>query len=929
MPLSWNEIKTRAAAFVHEYRDETREHAEAKTFWDAFFNVFGVSRRKVASFEEAVKKASGRQGFIDLFWPGVLIAEHKSRGRDLDAAYGQALDYFPGLDDAALPRYVVVSDFERLRLNDLDTGDAVEFALLDLLDHIERFGFIAGYEKRSYDEQDPVNVRAAAKMGDLHDRLKDAGYTGHDLEVVLVRLLFCLFADDTGIFTPRGLFEDYLLTRTAEDGSDLGGKLTVLFEVLNTPPEDRQRTLDEQLAAFPYVNGALFAERLRTAHFNADLRTQLLDACALDWGAISPAIFGAMFQSAMDAEARRELGAHYTSEQNILKLIGPLFMDGLRADFERARARNSRPELDRFHRRLADLRLLDPACGCGNFLVIAYRELRRLEIEVIRELYRRDLERGQRVTNIADVLRVNVDQCFGIEIEEFPAQIAQVALWLMDHQMNTEVSTALGEYFTRLPLRRAAHIRHGNALTFDWAACFGDDQPPTFDYILGNPPFVGKKEQTTAQKQDLRAVMHGVRGAGVLDFVTGWYIRSAQYMQAHPETATAFVSTNSISQGEQVGILWNELFTTYGASIHFAHRTFQWSNEAPGKAAVHCVIVGFALVEAPGRRRLFEYNDVRDEPHEVKVANINPYLVDAPNVVVLKRSKPVSADAPPMSYGSMPIDSGNLILSPEEADEILQKHPEAAPFIRPYFGGNEFLNSDARYCLWLVDIPPAVLRALPPILERVEANRVYRLSSGRAATNKLAATPTLFGEIRQPDTRFLLVPKVSSENRDYMPVGYFEAENIASGSALIIPDADGYHVGVLSSTMHMAWMRYVAGRMKSDYQYSARIVYNNFPWPEATAKQRTQVEAAAEAVLDARAPHLDAGATLADLYDPLAMPPALTKAHNTLDRAVDRAYRPQPFTSEANRVAFLFERYEALTNALFAEQPKRTKKRRR
>ncbi|MEM9996140.1 MAG: DNA methyltransferase [Bacteroidota bacterium] len=928
MPLSWNEIKTRAAAFVHEYRDETREHAEAKTFWDAFFNVFGVSRRKVASFEEAVKKASGRQGFIDLFWPGVLIAEHKSRGRDLEAAYGQALDYFPGLDDAALPRYVVVSDFERLRLNDLDTGDVVEFALLDLLDHIERFGFIAGYEKRSYDEQDPVNVRAAAKMGDLHDRLKDAGYTGHDLEVVLVRLLFCLFADDTGIFTPRGLFEDYLLTRTAEDGSDLGGKLTVLFEVLNTPPEDRQRTLDEQLAAFPYVNGALFAERLRTAHFNADLRTQLLDACALDWGAISPAIFGAMFQSAMDAEARRELGAHYTSEQNILKLIGPLFMDGLRADFERAKARNSRPELDRFHRRLADLRLLDPACGCGNFLVIAYRELRRLEIEVIRELYRRDLERGQRVTNIADVLRVNVDQCFGIEIEEFPAQIAQVALWLMDHQMNTEVSTALGEYFTRLPLRRAAHIRHGNALTLDWAACFGDDQPPAFDYILGNPPFVGKKEQTTAQKKDLKAVMHGVKGAGVLDFVTGWYIRSAQYMQAHPETATAFVSTNSISQGEQVGILWNELFTTYGASIHFAHRTFQWSNEAPGKAAVFCVIVGFALY-ASARKRLFDYKHVRGEPHEVTVSNVNPYLVDAPDVVVLKRRAPL-CEVKEIREGSALIDWGHFILeTSDDVEELEESCPAATEWIRPFYNGEDLINGVTKHCLWLKEADPRALRSCGPVMERVAAVRKARTKSGRAATNKLAAVPTLFGEIRQPTRRYLFIPKTSSENRSYIPMAVVEPEVIINNTSLYIDGADTYTFGILTSEMHMAWMRYTAGRLESRYRYSNTLVYNNFPWPEATAKQRAQIEAAAEAVLDARAPHLDAGATLADLYDPLTMPPALVKAHSTLDRAVDRAYRPQPFTSEANRVAFLFERYEALTNALFAEQQKRTKKRRR
>ena len=908
-PLTWNEIKTRAAAFVHEWRGETREHAEAKSFWDAF-HVFGVHRRRVASFEEAVKKAGGHQGFIDLFWPGVLIAEHKSRGKDLDRAFGQALDYFPGLADGQLPRYVVVSDFERIRLHDLETGDETEFRLGDLLDHVHRFGFVAGYEKRSYGEQDPVNVRAAEQMGRLHDALRSAGYDGHRLEVMLVRLLFCLFADDTGIVSPRGAFQDFIATRTRSDGADLGPMLGQLFDVLDTPPEQRQATLDEQLAAFPYVNGALFAETLRPPAFDSAMRERLLDACDLDWGAISPAIFGSLFQSVMDPAERRELGAHYTSETNILKLIGPLFLDDLRAGFERAR--RNRSALLAFHDRLARFCLLDPACGCGNFLVVAYRELRRLEIEVIRAL-----QGTQQVFDIADLVRVDVDQCFGIEVEEFPAQIAQVALWLVDHQMNLEVAAAFGDYFTRLPLTATPHVLNANALTADWATAWGDDQPERFDVILGNPPFGGKKEQTAAQKADLRAVLHGIGGAGVLDFVTGWFVKAAQYMRDHPETRTAFVATNSISQGEQVGILWNELMNEYGCRLHFAHRTFRWDNEASGKAAVHVVIEGFGPQEV-SPKRLFDYENVRGEPTERVVSNINPYLVEAADVIVLKRRDPIM-HAPPIREGSALIDFGEFVLSEDEAATLRAECPQAAAWIRPFYNGEDLINGVTRWCLWLRDAQPSHLRACPPVIARIEAVRQKRAASNRAATKRLAATPALFGEIRQPSQRYLFIPKTSSENRPYIPMAFLGPETILNNTSLYIDGAESYHFGVLSSAMHMAWVRYTAGRMKSDYRYSNSIVYNNFPWPEdVTPKQRSAVEAAAEAVLAARAGHLEAGATLADLYDPLAMPAALVKAHTALDRAVDRAYRRQPFPSESHRVAFLFDRYEALTNALFA-----------
>lgn len=910
MPLTWNEIKTRAAAFVHEWRDEEREHAEAKTFWDQFLHVFGVNRRRVATFEEAVKKAGGGQGFIDLFWPGVMLAEHKSRGKDLDKAYGQALDYFPNLPDDDLPRYVVVSDFERMRLHDLETGEETEFAVADLLDHVSLFGFVAGYEKRSYAEQDPVNVKAARQMAALHDALEAAGYRGHDLERMLVRLLFCLFADDTGIFSPRGAFQDFVETRTRADGGDLGPMLGALFQTLDTPPDERQRNLDETLAAFPYVNGALFSGPLRTAAFDSAMRDRLLEACALDWGGISPAIFGSLFQGVMDPEERRELGAHYTSETNILKLIGPLFLDGLRADLDRAGT--NRAALGRFHDRLAAFRLLDPACGCGNFLVVAYRELRRLEMEAIRRM-----QGGQRVLDIAALVRVDVDQCFGIEVEDFPAEIARTALWLVDHQMNLEVAEAFGEYFTRLPLTSTPHVLHANALTADWGSAWGEAQPEAFDVILGNPPFVGKQYQTKEQKADLRGVLHGVKGGGVLDFVTGWFVKAAHYMGEHPETRTAFVATNSVSQGEQVGILWNELMGEHGCRLHFAHRTFRWDNEATGRAAVHVVIEGFGPQDV-SPKRLFDYEDVRGEPTERTVTNINPYLVEAANVVVLKRRTPI-CDVPPVVFGSMPNDGGHLLLNLEERDLLLSAEPSAAPFVRRFIGSREFLNGQDRYCLWLKDAPPQVLRELPEVRERVEGVRRARLDSSRKTTRELAATPMLFGEIRQPDGDYLIIPGVSSERRDYLPIGLLSSEVVASNLVYVMPNATPYHLGVLSSVMHMTWMRYTAGRMKSDYRYSASLVYNNFPWPDAPSdSQRQSVVVAAQTVLDARAPHLEAGATLADLYDPLAMPPELVKAHRALDRAVDLAYRPQKFTTEANRVAFLFDRYEALTNPAFA-----------
>jgi hypothetical protein len=670
VPLSWNEIKDRALKFSREWADEASEDAEAKSFWDGFFEVFGVPRRRVGTFEKKVKKLDGKDGFIDLLWKGVLLVEHKSRGKDLDRAHAQARDYFAGLSDAELPKYLLVSDFARFRLYDLESGEPpVEFGLAELHKHVRRFGFMAGYQTRTYKDEDPVNVQAAERMGRLHDALKAVGYEGHALEVLLVRLLFCLFADDTGIF-PRHAFTELVAQRTGVDGADLGLWLGQLFQTLNTPEAKRQSTLDAQLAEFPYVNGKLFEEPLPFAAFNATMRQQLLDAAALDWSRISPAIFGSMFQSVMDAKARRKLGAHYTSEKNILKLIAPLFLDGLKAELTKIGTHEAK--LREFHARLGALRFLDPACGCGNFLVIAYRELRLIELEVLNRLY---ATQGSVFTRVGDHVLVDVDQFYGIEIEEVPAQIAQVALWLMDHQMNLQVAERFGEYFARLPLTKSPTIVHGNALRINWNDVVPKEK---LSYILGNPPFVGKKEQKPSQKADMALIFKGVRGAGVLDFVSAWYVIAAKHVHGS-NARCAFVSTNSVTQGEQVGVLWGELYRI-GVRIHFAHRTFKWSNEARGKAAVHCVIIGFGHEESE-ERRLFVYDSYEGEPHEVPAARINAYLADAPEVLLHRRERPICS-APAISKGSEATDFGLLFLDPQERESLLSVCWDAGKVLR-------------------------------------------------------------------------------------------------------------------------------------------------------------------------------------------------------------------------------------------------------
>ncbi len=925
MSLNWNEIKSRALLFSKTWADASNEDSEAKPFWIDFFEIFGITNKRVATFELHVKKLGGAQGFVDLLWPGVLLVEHKSRGKNLDDAVDQAIGYLHNLSERDLPQLVVVCDFARFRVRLLATGETVEFELKHLHKHVKLFGLLAGYKVQDIQAEDPVNIKAAERMGRLHDALKASGYSGHALEVLLVRLLFCLFADDTGIFQPSQSFRDYIEECTAADGSDLGSRLGRLFQALNTHESQRNKNIDEQLNQFAYINGRLFEEVLPMADFSTAIREALLDACALDWSAISPAIFGSLFQSIMDDKARRNLGAHYTSETNILKLIKPLFLDELHTEF--ARIKGNRNKLFEFHKKLRQLTFFDPACGCGNFLVISYRELRELELKVLRADHDLSAHKGQLAVDVHGLIGVNVDQFFGIEIEEFPAQIAQVALWLVDHQMNLRVSVEFGLYFARIPLISSPGIRNDNALRLDW-----NDVLPAqrCSYVLGNPPFLGKSYQSKEQKADLASVVHGVHGAGDLDFVCGWYVLAAQYMQLRMGMHAAFVATNSITQGEQVAVLWGEM-QRLGMHTHFAHRTFQWTNEASGKAAVHCVILGFGPEDRAGKT-IYEYEDIKGPPHALPAKRINPYLVDAPDVLLSKRRTPICA-VPEMTNGSKPTDGGHLLLNDEDKEALVTAEPQAAKWIRPFLGAEEFINQTSRWCLWLVDCPPNELRGMPEVMKRVQGVKAMRMASAKALTVALASSPANFGELRQPKTQYLLIPSVSSERRKYVPIGYIDNEVIVSNLVYALPNATLFHFGIMTSAMHNAFMRFTCGRLKSDFRYSNTIVYNNFPWPgfagePLSDKHRTAIEQAAQCVLDARAQF--ASSSLADLYDPLTMPPVLLKAHQKLDAAVDAAYRPsggkKTYATDADRVAFLFDLYQRITSLLPAAKPSKAKR---
>ena len=897
--LSPNEIRARAAKFAELYKNAVREEAEAQSFQTDFLNVLGIDRRRVAIFEKKVKCMDGGNGYIDLFWPGHILIEMKSRGKDRAKAYEQARRYALSLKPGEMPHGILICDFQTWDFYDLDAGGALtSFTLEQLPEYIHLFHYLAGYERRQYVEEDPVNIRAAELMGELHDRLKGIGYTGHALEVYLVRLLFCLFADDTGIFE-RDHFLNYLRDCTAEDGRDLAPLLAELFQVLNTPEESRFCTRNGILLALPYVNGGLFAEFLPMPAFDAEMRQILLDCCTLDWSKISPAIFGSMFQSVMKPEERRSLGAHYTSERNILKLINPLFMDALREEFARIcadRSTRRQKNLEDFHHKLAGLNFLDPACGCGNFLVIAYRELRQLELEVIRQLE----SSGQMFLDISELCKVSVDQFYGIEIEEFPAQIAQVAMWLMDHQMNIEVGRHFGRYFARIPLKASATIVCANALRIDWESIVPKEK---LSYIMGNPPFSGARHMGAEQKADLLRVFESVKNAGDLDFVAAWFKKSSDYM-AGSKVKSALVSTNSIAQGQSVSILWKHLLVECKIHIDFAYRTFKWNNESRNQAAVHCVIIGFSV---GGDSTPCLLIDEKGQHHQA--AHINGYLTAAQDIFIENRTKPL-CEVPEIGMGNQPIDDGLYLFTNQEKQEFLKKEPAAEPYFKQWFGAQEFINGEVKFCLWLGTCSPAELKNLPECMKRVEAVRLYRMNSKRASTQKLALKPRRFQTENIPESTYVAIPEVSSERRMFIPIGFMTPDVMCSNKLRLMPNASLYHFGILTSTMHNAWMRAVSCRLEMRYSYSIKIIYNNFPWPEATEAQQEKIAALAQGVLDARALYPEC--SLADLYDPLTMPPELVTAHRKLDAAVEKAYG-RSFADDAERVAFLFEKYRELT----------------
>lgn len=921
-PPSWNEIRTNAQQFATRWEGTSDENAESQSFWNEFLGIFGIDRKRVATFEARAKREStGGRGRIDLLWPGTLVAEHKSAGKDLATAEAQALDYLESIDVKDFPGVVVTSDFGNFRVRDLG-GDNTPFTfpLADLPKEIDRFGFIAGYRQRKFGdkEEEEANVKAARLMGDLYEELARTGYEGHDASVLMTRLLLLMFADDTGMWE-KGLFSEFIETRTQPDGSDLGSQLAMLFQVLDKAETARPSTMDELLLRFPYVNGHLFSDRIDIPSFDKRMRDELVRCTEFDWSKISPAVFGSLFQAVKSKEARRTLGEHYTTEHNILRALAPLFLDDLWREYESVRDNAQR--LERLHDKIANIRMLDPACGCGNFLVIAYRELRRLELAILTRVS--DLRQDTQMhLDVSNMVRVRLSHFYGIEIEEWPARIAETAMFLVDQQANHELAITFGNAPDRLPIMNAVNITVGNALRIDWESVL---PASTCSFIVGNPPFIGKKIRTAEQQDDMASVFASWGNVGNLDYVSAWYEKASQYMRK-TDIVTALVSTSSICQGEQVELLWPRLLAD-GGRIVFAHRPFKWTSEAPGAAGVSVVIVGFTRSNSVFRKSiLFDYPSDLSEPVSQEVSVIGPYLTEGSTAVVSKRKQPL-LDVPLMAFGSMPNDGGFLFVDQDELQELREADSDAASLVRRFFGAQELIDDSERYCIWSIGADPGVVSRSKFLSSRAASVRKYREASTRAATRQLADFPLRFGEVRQPTTKYLAVPCHSSENRIYLPCRFLEADNIASNALMTIGNADEYLFGMLSSRMFMAWLAEIGGKLESRLRVSAEIVYNNFPFPEVDEKQRGRVSDAAQHVLQTR--EIFPGASLFELYNPVAMPEELVRAHQALDKVVDSLFGKTPFLTAGARLAALLARYSSLVESadLFSSEPvKKTRK---
>ena len=923
--------KVAARKFAAYWKDKGYEKGQSQTFWLTLLSdVLDVEDvGSFITFEEQVKL--DHTSFIDGIIPSThVLIEQKSIDKNLKAAikqsdgsllspFQQAKRYAAELPYSQRPRWIVICNFAEFHVYDMERpgGDPEVILLADLEKEYYRLQFLVDTGSEHIKKEMEISLQAGELVGVLYDALlkqyKDPSSqsTLQSLNKLCVRLVFCLYAEDAGIFGGKSMFHDYLRDVPV---SGIRRALVELFKILDQKPESRDKYLADDnpaLAAFPYVNGGLFNdEDIEIPPFTEELKTLLLENASEDfnWSDISPTIFGAVFESTLNPETRRSGGMHYTSIENIHKLIDPLFLDGLKAEFAEIKEitvdRTRKAKLESFQMKLAGLEFLDPACGSGNFLTETYISLRRLENETLSLLHR-----GQIMLDVGDPIQVSIGQFYGIEINDFAVTVAKTALWIAESQMMKETEDVVHMSLDFLPLKSYANITEGNALQVDWASVVPKHE---LNYIMGNPPFVGYSLQSKAQKDDILSVYVDEKGkpyktAGKIDYVSGWYFKAAQLMQG-TAVRTAFVSTNSITQGEQVAGVWKPLYERFGIHIDFAHRTFRWDSEASIKAHVHCVIVGFSNEPNPAPKRIYTTERYQE------VENINPYLLDAPNVFIDSRTNSI-CNVPQMVYGNKPTDGGFLFLSPEERDELLKREPGTEKFIRQIYGATEYINNKARYCLWLVGASPSELRKSPFIMERVEQVRQFRLNSTKAATQRSADTPTLFQEIRHPDSEYIIIPRHSSETRRYIPFGFVQPQIVVNDAVQIIPDAKIYHFGIMMSNVHMAWTRAVCGRIKSDYRYSKDVVYNNFPWPTPTDTQKTKIEQTAQAILDARARYPES--SLADLYDELTMPPELRKAHQDNDRAVMQAYGfSVRDMTESICVAELMRMYQSLTEGI-------------
>lgn len=926
--INLKEQKKNAQAFIKRWENRGNERQDSQSFWlDLLQSVYGIEKpTEYIKFEDAVKMDT--TSFIDGYIEKTrVLIEQKSRTKDLSKAivqsdgskltpFQQAKKYATEIGFSRYPRWIVVSNFQEFRIYDMEQPNSEPkiVRLEDLDKEAYRLEFLIDKTNEHLEREMKVSIEAGAIVGEIYEGLlkqyinPDSPDSLHAINQLVVRLVFCLYAEDAGIFGHKMMFHDYLARFSSRD---FRSGLKDLFKILNTPIEDRDPYLDDELLAFPYVNGGMFAENnLEIPKFTDELRELILEhaSSSFDWSEISPTIFGSVFESTLNPETRRSGGMHYTSIENIHKVIDPLFLDELRDELNEIRQfkqfKTVEQRAKQFQSKLSSLTFFDPACGSGNFLTETYISLRRLENEAIK-LYMGDtvaLDLGQ------NLVKVKLNQFYGIEINDFAVSVAKTALWIAESQMLEETKDIVFANIDFLPLKSYTNIVEGNALEINWETVVPKDK---LSYIIGNPPFIGARLMSKEQKNSLLSVFDGYKGVGNLDFVCGWYINCAKIMKDSSIEA-ALVSTNSITQGEQASILWKILMEEFDIKINFAYQTFQWTSEAKQKAAVYCVIVGFSN-HNNDKKILFDTSNQTN-----KVDNINGYLVDAPNVFIENSTQPIS-NVNKMVFGSMPNDGGFLSnYSDEEKNNIVQRYPESEKFFKRIYGAQEFINNKIRWALWLYQTSPSEWRKIPPIAEAVKNVQENRSSSKRESTKKLAEMPYLFGEIRQPEGDYLLVPRVSSENRRYIPMGFMGADDLASDAVQIIPDATLYDFGILTSNVHMAWMRTVAGRLKSDYRYSAKIVYNNFPWPEVTEVQKEKISKTAQAILDARALYPDS--SLADLYDELTMPVELRRAHQANDKAVMEAYDmtkivdgKKTWLTESETVARLFEMYEELT----------------